>query len=141
MNENIKKHWGSLIALAIFALLAAGSLETDTDTAQVQSQAASYTLSANQLYSEYDANEVAADAKYKDRVVVVSGYIQDIGKELAGRAYVVIGGQGFLDGVQCVFTEGEDSTVARLYKGQYISIKGEVSGKGGNVILYKCRLQ
>jgi hypothetical protein len=142
MKKNFRRHGVSLIALALFALLAAGSMDTDTDTKKVQSQTPAYTLSANQLVSDYEANEVAADAKYKGVTVVVSGSIESIGKDIMDQAYVVIGGQGFLDGVQCTFTKGEESSVARLSKGQQVTIKGEVSGKMiGNVLINKCTLQ
>jgi hypothetical protein len=138
---DMKEHILSFVVLAIFGVLAAGSIDTDTDTKKVQSQAPSYTLSADKLVSEYKANEVAADAKYKGHVVVVSGTIESIGKDIMDQAYVVIGGQGFLDGVQCMFTKGEESSVARLSKGQHVTIKGEVSGKMGNVLLNKSTLQ
>lgn len=141
MKQNLRRHILSLLALAVFGLLAAGSLDTDTDTKQTQTQTPSYTLSADQLYNEYKANEVAADARYKGKIVVVSGTIQNIGKDILDSAYIVVGGEGFLDGVQCSFTKGEESSVARLSKGQRVSVKGEVSGKMGNVQLNKCSLQ
>ncbi len=141
MNRNRNKHIASLAGLLVFGILAVGSIDTDTDTQKVQSQAASHTLSANQLYSEYHNNEVAADAKYKGKVVIVSGTIQDIRKDIMDNAYIVIGGRGFLDGVQCTFTKGEESSVARLSKGERVTIKGEVAGKMGNVLVNKARLQ
>jgi hypothetical protein len=141
MNKNLKKHIASLIGLLVLGILAVGSLDTDTDTQKIQSQSASYTLTANQLYGEYDSNEVAADAKYKGKIVIVSGTIQNIGKDIADNAYIVIGGKGFLDGVQCTFTKGEESSVARLSKGQNVTVKGEVSGKMGNVLVNKARVQ
>ena len=103
--------------------------------------AASYRVDASELYGEYKANEVAADAKYKGQTVVVSGTIQNIGKDILDSAYVVIGGRGFLDGVQCSFSKGDESDVARLSKGQLITVEGEVYGKLGNVLLKKCSLR
>ena len=141
MNKDLSRHIASFVVLAAFLILAMGSTDTDTDTKKVQSQAPSYTLSANQLYNEYNSNEVAADAKYKGKVVIVTGAIQDIGKDIMDDAYIVIGGGGFLDGVQCTFTKGEQSSVARLSKGQQVRVKGEVAGKMGNVLISKCSLQ
>jgi hypothetical protein len=135
------RHTCSLAALFVFALLGFGSVDTDSDTKKVKSQPSSYSLDANQLFRDYKANEVAADDKYKGQVVTVSGVIQNIGKDITGNAYVVIGGEGFLDGVQCTFTRGEQSSVARLSKGQFVTVKGEVTGKMGNVLMNKCSLQ
>jgi hypothetical protein len=104
----------------------------------VSSKTPSYTLTADQLLVEYKANEVAADNKYKGKVVLISGPIRMIGK-LMGMAYIVIGGHGFLDGVQCMF--GESAGVASLSKGSQVTVKGEVGGKKGNVLLRNCTLE
>ncbi len=138
--KNLGRQVASFAVLTVFLILAVGSVDTDVDTQQVQSEDPSYMLSADQLYSEYNNNEVAADAKYKGEVVVVVGIVQDIGKDILGNACVVIGGSGFLDGVQCTFAEGEESSIASLSKGQRVQVKGEVAGKMGNVLLEKCRL-
>jgi|BioPla2DNA2_1021312.scaffolds.fasta_scaffold60085_2 hypothetical protein len=141
MSKNLSRHIASFVILGAFLILALGSTDTDTDTQKVQSQSPSYTLSANQLYNEYNSNEVAADSKYKGKVVIVTGTIQDIGKDIMDDAYIVIGGGSFLDGVQCTFTKGEQSSVARLSKGNQVRVKGEVAGKMGNVLVNKCSLQ
>lgn len=141
MKKNLKKHIASLVVLVLLGILAVGSTDTDTDTQKVQSQAPNYTISADQLYSDYNSNEVAADAKYKGKVVIVSGRIQDIGKDIVDDAYIIIGGEGFLDRVQCMFTKGQQSSVASLSKGQHVRVKGEVAGKMGNVLVNKCTLQ
>jgi hypothetical protein len=141
MSEHLSRHLASFVVLATFVVLAVGSIDTDTDTQKIQSQTPSYTLSANRLYDEYESNEVAADSKYKGEVVVVTGTIQDIGKDIMGDAYIVIGGSGFLDGVQCTFTKGEQPSVARLSKGQQVRVQGVVAGKMGNVLVTKSSLQ
>ena len=71
-------------------------------------------------------------------MVAVDGIVQDIGKDFMDEAYIVIGGSGFLDGVQCMFTTGEQDKIANLSKGQKVLVKGEVSGKMGNVLVTKC---
>ena len=102
------------------------------------SKTPSYTLTADQLFSEYKANEVAADNKYKGKVVLISGPIRQNGKFM-GTAYILIGGHGFLDGVQCMF--GESAEVGSLSKGSQVTVKGEVAGKKGNVLLRNCTLE
>ena len=104
----------------------------------VSSRTPSYTLTADQLFSEYKANEVAADDKYKGKVVLVSGSIRQNGK-FRGTPYIVIGGHGFLDGVQCMF--GASAGVASLSRDSQVTVKGEVSGKKGNVLLHDCTLE
>ena len=141
MNKTTKRHIASLVTLLVFSVLAIGSTESEEDTKKVQSKTPSYTLSADQLYREYESNEVAADKKYKGKIVIVYGEIQDIGKDIMDEPYIVIGGEGFLDGVQCSFTKSQESSVASLSKGQDVKVKGEVSGKMGNVQIKNSSLQ
>lgn len=141
-TSDLKRNVLSFVVLVVFLFLAAGSIDTDRDTQKVKNQTFAYALSANQLCKEYSSNEVAADFRYKGKIVVVFGTIQRIGKDIMDQAYIVIGGEGFLDSVQCMFTTSEDASVARLSKGQFVKVKGEVSGKIiGNVLLDKCSLQ
>jgi len=93
-----------------------------------------FKLSAKKLYSEYDRNEIAADAKYKGKKIVVTGTIRSLGIDILGDPYIeLIGGGGFLDGVECVFPKSEQSSLIHLIKGQKVSVKGIVSGMLGEV--------
>ena len=125
--------------LSIFIILGGGSMDTDGGAEKISVATPDYVLSANKLFKEYDKNSVAADAKYEDKIVVVSGTIQSIGKDIMDTAYLVIGGSGFLDGVQCMLPRGQEGLVARVSKGQYVTLKGKVSGQiMGNVIVNNC---
>jgi hypothetical protein len=140
---NAFQHTLSFCAVTGFAVFAIGCANPDSDTKKSQSQTQSDGLDADQLYKAYSADKAAADAKYKYKFVVVSGTIQYIGKDFLDQTYIVIGGRGALDGVQCMFASGQEVAVARLSKGQRVTVKGEVSGTGdvGHVRLNKCELQ
>lgn len=139
--QNRAKHLATATLVGSLILLAIGSTDTEEETIAVKEQPASYTVTANTIYSEYESNEVAADSKYKGKVIIVTGAIQDIGKDILDQAYIVIGGQGFLDGVQCSFAESQNSVIAQLSKGMSVKVKGKVNGKMGNIQLEKCSLQ
>ena len=138
MNKALKNTL-SAGALAIFIILGGGSLDTDEGAEKISVATPDYVLLANTLFKEYDKNSVAADAKYEDKIVVVSGTIQSIGKDITDTAYLVIGGSGFLDGVQCTLPSGQEDLVASVRKGQYVTLKGKVSGQMmGNVLVNNC---
>ena len=137
--KKILKNILSAAALTIFIILGAGSLDTDEGAEKISAATPDYVLSADKLFKEYDRNSVAADAKYEDKIVKVSGTIQSIGKDIMDTAYLVIGGSGFLDGVQCMLPRGQEGLIARVSKGQYVTLKGKVSGQiMGNVIVNNC---
>ena len=138
LNKTLKNTL-SAGALTIFIILGGGSLDTDEGAEKISAATPDYVLSANTLFKEYDKNNVAADAKYEGKIVEVSGTIQSIGKDIMDTAYLVIGGSGFLDGVQCMLPRGQEGLVARVSKGQYVTLKGKVSGQiMGNVIVNNC---
>lgn len=101
----------------------------------------SYAVTAEDLFSEYKDNEIAADNKYKKKIVSVSGVIQHIGKDIMNEAYIVIGGRGFLDGVQCFFPRSAETELGSLSVGRRVTIKGEVGGKMGNVLIRNCTIE
>ena len=138
INKTLKNTLSAGV-LAIFIILGGGSLDTDGDAEKISVATPDYVLSANKLFKEYDKNSVAADAKYEGKIVKVSGTIQSIGKDIIDTAYLVIGGSGFLDGVQCMLPRGQEGLVANVSKGQYVTLKGKVSGQiMGNVIVNNC---
>jgi len=81
---------------------------------------------------EYDANEVAADMKYKGKLIAVTGYIQNIDTNFITDAPVVdlAPSQGFsLMTVYCEFRISQQAQVAQLTKGQLITIVGVCYGE------------
>ena len=86
LNRTIKNTLSAGV-LSIFIILGGGSLDTDEGAEKISLATPDYVLSANALFNEYDKNSVAADAKYEDKIVVVSGTIQSIGKDIMDTAY------------------------------------------------------
>ncbi len=99
-------------------------------------------VTADQIMSDYTANEVSADAKYKGNLVEVSGTVESIGKDIVDTAYIALhtGGQYSISVVQCMFPKTAESALAEVSKGERITLQGQVSGKLGNVILRSCKI-
>jgi len=99
-------------------------------------------VTADKLMSDYTANEVAADAKYKNNTVQVSGIVDSIGKDILDTPYISLktGGQYSFTVVQCMFAKSDESALATVSKGQSMTLIGQVTGKLSNVILNGCRI-
>lgn len=97
-------------------------------------------VTAIKLSEEYDANKVAADAKYKDKRLKVMGIIDGIGKDILDNPYVTLEGMpNRLFGVQCMFPKSKEQELINLKKGQGITLVGKMSGEMiGNVVLREC---
>ena len=97
-------------------------------------------LDAFTLVREYSNNEVAADEKYKGKLLVVSGVIDKIGKDIADAMYVELkgGGEFELRGVQCYCDDSH--TLSGLSNGQWVKIRGTCDGLMMNVQLKECEI-
>src|ERR1700741_2326012 len=62
-------------------------------------------VTADQIFSDYTANEKAANAKYLNKAVEVSGTVQDVKKNQEGRTVVYLKTADPVFGVNCTFKE------------------------------------
>jgi len=109
-------------------------------TATVPPPTIAYRVTAGQLYSEFEANEVAGDLKYKGKLIAVAGYVESIDSSF-GISVVLVGSPGDWSGVRCYF-DSEEQSVANLRKGDYVTIVGKCSGMlMFNVGLDHCRVE
>lgn len=95
-------------------------------------------ISAAALYVEYDRNEIAADEKYRDKLLQVFGRIEDFGKDILDAPYVALRAKGF-GCVQCMFDSTNAKVLVRYRKGNSVIVRGFCKGKTlGNVLLSNC---
>ena len=109
--------------------------ENPLDTSSSGSKATiAGSVTGTEIYQAYEANEVAADTKYKDKFWSVSGTISDIGKDILDNPYVLLDDTLYgVGGVQASFAESELSKLGSLNKGNQITIVCKISGKVINV--------
>lgn len=106
-----------------------------TAAPEVPAQTPPMQVTADALYSAYNQNEVAADAKYKGNVVEVSGIINTIGKDVLNTPYVTLNaGEYAFPDVQCMFSQADESQLATLSSGQRITMDGVVSGESLTIV-------
>lgn len=137
------------VFIILFSILAANGSDENVQQQVLERELqenmeliAEMNISAVQLSEEYDDNKVAADAKYENKVLEISGIVDDIGKDILDEPYVVLKGREIsLFGVQCMFSRADESKLAGLSKGQSIVLKGRVSGEFiGNVLVRGCTI-
>jgi hypothetical protein len=83
-------------------------------------------ITADALAKEYNADEKAADAKYLNKTLEVSGTVSEVDKNQDGGTMIVLQTADPAAGIQCTMRDkGINAT-----KGQNIAIKGFCSGNG-----------
>ena len=137
------KNLKSLLSLFLFVIIGFGSLDEfenlDQNPKVTSDSNPSVTISASKLYKEYNENEIAADEKYKGKIIEVTGVIRDIGNDIMDNAYITLVGNEYFGDIQCYFKE--KSVVAKLSKGKRITIIGSCSGLLMNVQMDNCILK
>jgi len=86
---------------------------------QSTSSTAVIAISADALFRDYKKNEVAADLKYKDKQLEVTGVVHEIASGTFSGAWVDLAGGS----VRCGFEDERKEPVARLEKGQAIVVR------------------
>jgi hypothetical protein len=95
-------------------------------------------IPASKLYEAYDANEVSADDKYKNRLLVVGGLVKSIDKDFRDDIIVRLAGNRFST-VDAYIIESEKAKSAALVKGQEVFVLCRCDGRMvGSPILKGC---
>ena len=135
-GRNLAIGCGSLVVISALVASIINSLSEGDSKSQGRTTF-DVQIEAIQLFSDYEANSVAADEAYKDKVLVVTGFIDDIGKDILGTMFVTLRTDNLFN-VQCMFSEEHRSELVNASKGKWVGVKGICKGKLGNVILRDC---
>ncbi|MAY84117.1 MAG: hypothetical protein CMP59_08290 [Flavobacteriales bacterium] len=95
---------------------------------------AAYTLTADQLFNEFEADESAAQTKYVDQVLEVSGTIARTKSTDSISSIVLIAKNAMMGGVNCSF----NGPITDFADGTQIVIKGRCQGYLMDVVLNNC---
>ena len=88
----------------------------------------SFDIDAKALSREYNSNEVAADAKYKGKNILVRGVVEAIAKDAFDNPYLSIKGSQMFHTVHAQFPDSALDDLAKMKKGQNVALICKVSG-------------
>ncbi|MGZ8848511.1 MAG: OB-fold protein [Pyrinomonadaceae bacterium] len=149
MSRQTKTNLLSLVALSLLVFIAAGTSKKNNNNSNNSNNSnnrpssdssSSGTISAEDLYAEFDADREAASSKYKGKTITVTGRVDTINSAASGNSYVLLKSTNSLLGVQCIFS-GTPSSLSQLQKGERATFRGEVFAKIGNVVLRNCEVR
>jgi hypothetical protein len=96
-------------------------------------------IDASTLWAEYDANEVAADNRYKGRQLDVSGVVQSIDKDLFDNIVIHLRTQNQFEHVSATMKAEGASQAAQLRKRQQVEVVCKGHGRiMGSPMLSDC---
>lgn len=136
------------ILVILGALAAIGSLSQHGSSSSPASNSSSASsspplaITAKKLDTEYGANEAAAQQKYGDIPLLVSGRINSINLDMTNDTYLVLSGNNMFLGPQAHLTDASKAKAPSLSKGQAVALR--CTGAKyiiGTVMLSDCDLQ
>lgn len=88
-------------------------------------------VDAKTLFDEYQANEVAADDRYKGKKLLVRGTVQSVDKDFLDSIIVRLATSNQFMGAMARMEDGEKSQASRLRKGEKVAVLCE----GGGIVI------
>lgn len=142
--------WWMIVIYVLLVLSFIGSLggsknsnSTATGGAQEATPEVALTVTASKLTADYKDNEVAADAKYKDKLLEISGTVDTIGKDVLDTPYISFQTDNqyeIINRIQCMFGKNDIAALSSVTKGQKITLRGTGGGKLGNIVVNGCTI-
>lgn len=134
MNKRIFLLIGAVVVAATAYF---GYREWNRDLVQAEEKKADVVLSATELFSAFVSDEVAANNRFNDKVVEVSGAVREVNGGGTSPVNVLLETGDPLGAVVCEFEPG--ATLA-LKKDAQVTIKGFCAGYNLDVLLQRCAI-
>ena len=96
-------------------------------------------VTAIALVAEFKENAVAAEQKYGEKRIRVTGVINSIDKDILDTPYVALSGDQYgINNVQCMFPKDRASDLVSFKKDSRATVEGIFSSNLMNVLLKDC---
>lgn len=99
---------------------------------------ASFSLSADELFRQFETNESEANSKYLGKIIEVNGTVREFSIGDSGELNMILASESEMFGINCGLSKGQDAAYKNYKVGDPIKIKGECSGISMDVVLTRC---
>lgn len=96
-------------------------------------------ITADELAKAYNENELRADEKYKNKLAEITGEVENISKMFDSTSISLKGSEW--ESILCFFPKSQEKEIAKLNKGDKITVIGYIDGYGLTVDISKCKLK
>lgn len=95
-------------------------------------------ITADQLFIEYEQNEVEANKKFLDKAIVIAGKIAELDMSKADEPVLVFKSTDDFFGISCSFGSEMEQLLANKNIGDSLKVKGICKGYLSDVVLIDC---
>ncbi|NUO03162.1 MAG: hypothetical protein HUU01_21335 [Saprospiraceae bacterium] len=126
-----------LLAAAVVAGIA-GYMMWNKPHQNMQKADADVKADATTLYSEYETDETAANAKYLGKIVEVSGTVRETTKDGTGSVKIMLDSGSEMGGIICELDPLSAHKRTDFQPGEQVRFKGKCDGVLMDVVLTRC---
>ncbi|HQU60286.1 MAG: hypothetical protein KDD02_22515 [Phaeodactylibacter sp.] len=129
-----------LVALVLLVALGAGVgyLIYNKPFQDMNSAKADITLTAAELFTAFESDENAANSKYLDKVVQVSGTVKEVSTGDDGNISITLDSGSDMFGVICQLDNLTEQPRKDFKEGEQLTLKGVCTGMLMDVVLVRC---
>ena len=144
MKSKIIKYSLVTVIIVISVLIYFAFSEYNRKHVDVTEETAAFTITSEDLITAFNADEKAANTKYLDKIISISGKIKSIDKDETGIYTIALGMLNTMSSVRCSLDSIHNQVASSAKIGENISIKGTCTGYnadellGSDVILNRC---
>ncbi|NCC70947.1 hypothetical protein EOM09_05175 [bacterium] len=95
-------------------------------------------ITAKELMTKYEANELEADNLYKGKLLEVSGNVDGVGKDIFDSPYITLKTNEMFSNIKCMIKDSEVSKASKLKEDDSIILEGKCDGILMDVTLKDC---
>lgn len=106
----------------------------------ISSGSADYSMTATEIFSEFSNSEEAANARYLNKIIEVSGTVVEKSESGDGGYTLILEAEGEMGGVSCAFLAENASGLGTVEAGSKVSVRGVCTGLLLDVNLSRCVL-
>ena len=126
-----------LAALAVVGVIA-GYLIYNQPHKDIRSAPADVSISATNLFNAFQSDEAAANEKFLDKIIEVTGTVVEVKKGEDGEVSVTLDGGGMVFGVICKMDQLTTHKRTDFKTGEQLTLKGICTGVLMDVVLTRC---
>lgn len=123
----------------LIVLMSGAAMYMYNKPASTTTGSAEFFMPAGDLFQEFERNEGAANKRYLNKVIEVTGRVADIEAVDSVGVNVTLESANPLFGIVCEFTDPNQSGDIRI--GEVVKIRGLCTGMLLDVVLVKCSIE
>lgn len=126
------------IAAVSLSLIAFAYYEYNRPMATLSKATPDFSIAAAALFADFEGDEATADTKYLNKVLAVTGVVQEVSTSEEGRISITLDGGGDLGGIVCELDEQVKHPRTDFKAGETVTFKGVCTGVLMDVVLLRC---